>query len=66
MEGIFVTLLGGIIAGGIGALIGRNRKMGAGLAFILCAILGILGWIIVACSAKNEIKFDDMSKGDKI
>lgn len=60
---LFVGLIGMAIGGGIGYLIGRNRKIGGGWSFILGAILGIIGWIIAACSEKTNVtKFDDMSK----
>lgn len=60
---LFVGLIGLAIGGGIGYLIGRNRKIGGGWSFILGAILGIIGWIIAACSEKTNVtKFDDMSK----
>lgn len=54
-------LIGFAIFGGIGALIGRNRKIGAGWAFLLSFFLGFIGWIIAACSRKNEPEFTDMS-----
>jgi uncharacterized membrane protein YvlD (DUF360 family) len=57
--GLFLMAIGGAI----GALIGSNRKIGAGWSFLLGAVLGIIGWIISACSEKNGPKFDDMSKG---
>lgn len=67
MEEAGATLFAGLITmaigGGIGYLIGRNRKIGGGWSFILGAILGIIGWIIAACSEKTNVtKFDDMSK----
>lgn len=55
-------LIGAILAGLIGALIGRNRKIGAGWAFVLCFFLGIIGLIITACSKKNETEFVDVNK----
>ncbi|MBR1784563.1 MAG: hypothetical protein IJ760_03875 [Bacteroidales bacterium] len=59
----FVGLIGLAISGGIGYLIGHNRKIGGGWSFVLGAILGVIGWIIAACSEKtNNTKFDDMSK----
>lgn len=62
-ESLFVWILGMVVGGGIGALIGRNRKIGAGWSFVLGAILGIIGWIIAACSERTNVtKFDDMSR----
>lgn len=64
-EAIFVSLFGLLVGGGIGALIGRNREIGAGWAFVLGGFLGIIGWIIVACSEKTNVtKFDEVSKND--
>lgn len=65
MEELGPVFIGMLISGGIGALIGRNRKIGAGWAFILGAILGLIGWIIAACSQKTNVtKFDDVRKDD--
>lgn len=65
MEELGPVFIGMLISGGIGALIGRNRKIGAGWAFILGAILGLIGWIIAACIQKNNVtKFDDVRKDD--
>lgn len=51
------------IRGGIGYLIGRNRIIGEGWSFILGAVLGLIGWIIIACSQKNNTpKFDAVTK----
>lgn len=59
----FVGLIVMAISGGIGYLIGRNRKIGGVWSFVLGAILGAIGWIIAACSEKTNVtKFDDMSK----
>lgn len=60
MENIGLVL-GPILSGLIGLLIGRNRKIGAGWAFLLSFFLGFIGWIIAACSKKNEPEFTDMS-----
>ncbi len=66
-EALFVGILGIFVGGGIGALIGRNRKIGAGWSFLLGAIFGIIGWIIAACSERTNItKFDDMSRNGGI
>lgn len=56
------VVLGAIFGAIIGALIGRNRKIGAGWAALLGGVLGLIGWIIAACSEKNGIEFNDMSK----
>lgn len=62
MEG-FVFFLLIAIRGGIGYLIGRNRTIGGGWAFLLGAVLGLIGWIIALCGKKNNAPhFDDMSK----
>ena len=62
MEQGIVTMIFGMIFGGIiGALIGRKRKIGAGWAALLGAVLGIIGWIIAVCSKKSETEFTDMS-----
>jgi hypothetical protein len=51
------------IRGGIGYLIGKNRNIGGVWAFILGVVLGLIGWIIAACSKKVNIPmFDDMSE----
>lgn len=57
-----MVIIGIILSAIIGALIGRNRKIGAGWAALLSAVLGFIGWIIAACSEKNETEFTDMSK----
>lgn len=62
-EQIFVTIICMVTGGGIGYLIGRNRKIGGGWSIILGVFLGLIGWIIAACSEKTNVtKFDDMSK----
>lgn len=51
------------IRGLIGYLIGKNRKIGGGWAIVLGIFLGLIGWIIAACSKKNDSpKFDDMTE----
>lgn len=54
-------ILAPIFGGLIGLLIGRNRKIGAGWSFVLGFFLGFIGWIIAACSKKNETEFTEMS-----
>ena len=62
-ESIFLGIMSIVFGGGVGALIGRNRKIGAGWAFVLGAVLGIIGWIITVCSERTNVtKYDDMSK----
>lgn len=64
MEGAEFALLLIPIRGGIGYLIGRNRRIGGGWAFVLGAFLGLIGWIIAACSKKKDAPtFDDITKG---
>lgn len=57
-------LIGAILAGIIGALIGRNKKIGAGWAFVLCFFLGIIGIVITAFSKKVETEFVDVNKNE--
>ena len=52
-------ILGMLVAGAIGALIGRNKKIGPGWGFVLGLFLGFIGWIIVACCKRNETEFVD-------
>lgn len=62
MDQAFVFILRFILMGGGGYLIGRNRKIGGGWSFAIGAILGLVGWIIILCSKKNnKPEFDDMS-----
>ncbi|MBR1645033.1 MAG: hypothetical protein IJ684_06665 [Bacteroidales bacterium] len=64
---LIVGLMTMAIAGGIGYLIGRNRKIGGGWSFVLGAVLGLIGWIIAACSEKTNVtKYDNMSKGGTV
>lgn len=58
MPVLFAMIFGAVI----GALIGRNRKIGASWAALLGGALGVIGWIIAAFSEKNETEFTDMSK----
>lgn len=53
-----------IIASAIFANIGSKRDIGGQWAFILCFLLGFIGWIIVLCSKKKDTPtFTDMTKG---
>lgn len=65
MDSYAPLILGTIFGGAIGALIGRNRKIDIGWSIVLGAILGLIGWIIIACIPKKETEFTDMSKNDK-
>ena len=48
------SLIGWVIVGGaVGAAIGSNKGQG-GLGFVLGALLGVLGWVIVAVMAPAE------------
>ena len=59
MEVLFALIIGGVV----GALIGRNRKIGAGWGALLGAVLGLIGWIIALCSKKNtNVDYVDMTK----
>ena len=58
------VLIGAIFGGLIGLLIGKNRKIGGSWGFVLGFALGFIGWIIAACSKKNETEFTDMSKNN--
>ncbi len=61
-----LTLIAIPIRGLIGYLIGKNRKNGGGWATVLGIFLGLIGWIIAACSKKNNAPtFDDMTNGNR-
>lgn len=64
MEDNTVAIIVGalLISGLIGALIGRDRKIGSGGGFILGLLLGILGWIIAALSQADVPTKDDIKK----
>lgn len=47
------VLIGIVIGGGVGALIG-NAKNRMGLGLILGAILGCIGWIIIAVIPRKQ------------
>lgn len=62
MEGLALIIVLAVRAG-IGYWIGNNRKIGGGWAAILGAVLGLIGWIIAACSKKNNTPtFDNITK----
>ena len=60
------SVFGLLISGIIGALIGKNRKIGAGWAFTLGFFLSIVGWIIAVCSKKKDAPPKKLSKVGKI
>lgn len=49
-EIIFMSVLTMAVSGGVGFLIGRNRKIGGVLSFVLGALLGWIGWIVADIS----------------
>lgn len=52
MEGlVFIVVLG--LRAGIGALLGKGRKVGSGWGAMLGAFLGLIGYIIIICSKRN-------------
>lgn len=59
---IFASIIGGIV----GALIGKNRKIGAGWGFALSFFLGFIGWIFALCSKKNETEFMEITKNEQL
>ena len=62
-EQLFFFLIALGLAFGVGCL-GRNRKIGFGLAFLLAILNLFLGFIVVLCSKKKskDIQFVDMEK----
>ena len=49
-----------IIISALVALLGRNRKIGYGWSFFFCLMLSpLIGLIIILCSNKIEITFED-------
>ncbi len=50
---VFGIILGRIVLIIVCGVIGKNRKMGAGLGALLGFLLGVIGLIIVACSSKK-------------
>jgi hypothetical protein len=62
---VFFVIIGLIIRTVVGGIIGNKHKAGVGWGIVLGAFLGIIGWIIAACSGKKDKPhFDDMSKED--
>ncbi|MBP5515468.1 MAG: hypothetical protein J6X86_00830 [Bacteroidales bacterium] len=50
----------------IGILVGKNRKIGSEWGAVLCALLGLIGLLIVLCSKKNNTPtFTNMTKGSE-
>ena len=63
------TIISGILFNGIiGMFFGRNRKIGSFWSFILGAVIGPIGWIVAACSPKNDnsIEYDNPKKNSII
>lgn len=59
----FVILLMLIGTSALIALLGKKRKIGFGLSFVLCLFLSpIIGLIITLCSKKKDVEFVDMDK----
>ena len=63
---VFGYLLALIVSGIIGALIGRNHKIGAGWAFALSFFLSIIGWIIAGRSRDKDAPPKELPKAGKI
>ncbi|MBR3828172.1 MAG: hypothetical protein IKJ40_02575 [Bacteroidales bacterium] len=64
MDGIGIIIVL-IVRAGIGAWIGNNRQIGNIWGAVLGLFLGIIGWIIAACSKKNNTPmFTDAHGGD--
>ena len=53
MESIFLLVIAVGLAFGVGCL-GRTRKIGFGLAFVISLFNVIIGLVAVLCSKKNE------------
>jgi len=51
-DGATLVLMWCGIGGLVGAVIGSSRTIGAGGGFFLGALLGVIGWVILAFSAK--------------
>lgn len=64
MEGIGI-IFALIIRAGIGAWIGNNRQIGSAWGAVLGLFLGIIGWIIAACSKKNNTPTFTNAQGDE-
>ena len=62
---IFFVIVGVIIRTIIGGWIGSKHKCGTGWGVVLGLFLGLIGWIIAACSGKPKTMFEDMSKGNE-
>lgn len=52
-----------IVLSALTALLGKNRSIGYGWSFVLCLFLSpIIGLIIILCSKKKGVEFDDVTK----
>ena len=61
-ESLFFLLIAVALAYGVGCM-GKKRKIGFGVAFILALINVIIGLIAVLCSKKNDsVEFIDIKK----
>jgi hypothetical protein len=64
---LFVLLLSGLVFGGIGVAIARNKNVDGTFGFLLGAFLGPLGLIIVALlnppAAKSQMQYGDRFPG---
>lgn len=62
-ESLFFLTISILLAYGVGCL-GRKRKIGFGLAFVISLLNVLIGLIFVLCS-KKKVEFIDINK-DKI
>ena len=61
-ESVFFLLIAVALAYGVGCM-GRKRKIGFGLAFILALLNVLIGLIAVLCSKKkDDVEFIDIPK----
>lgn len=56
------ALIGLAVAAALIALLGKDRKIGYGWAFVCCLFLSpIIGLIIILCSKKKQTEFTEES-----